>query len=139
MTVDQARVTTDPDDKEYAVVTAGDTKVKSARKRRRNKEKEENKNLAAAASEGKAIEFDARSLRQVASLYRMNEKRAKNLGHAPPALPGGISKDDMDKIKDDGDEWLKTRDAFARANAAVFVGETAEQPLVVSNLGQVQQ
>ena len=92
MVVDESRITTDPDDKEYAVVTAGDTKVKSARKRRRNKEKEENKNLAAAASEGKAIEFDARSLRQVASLYRMNEKRAKNMGHAPSALPGDFQR-----------------------------------------------
>ena len=45
----------------------------------------------------------------------------------------------MDKIKGDGDEWLKTRDVSAKANAAVCVGETAEQPLVVSNLGQVQQ
>ena len=83
MMVDAPHTATDPDDKEYAVITTGETKVKTAQKRKKKLKKEANKKLVTAAAEGAAIEFNARTLTQVASLQRLYESRAKNLGRPP--------------------------------------------------------
>ena len=90
--------------------------------------------LMVGLEDNKKREFNL-TTKHVAKLHELALNHAKKVGANPPPPPNDYP--EMSEIGDDygAEEWFKVRNLLADGHATVAVGETSQQPLVVSDVG----